>query len=93
MKFAVKICDVAETGRYFNERWDHYDDPRVNSNLDAHAYGLVMAEYWNNDLRPGEYPMRVLNAQVLGPGSNKKRLPAPDPRQLDLLRPSRRTQQ
>lgn len=91
MKFAVKFR-YEDPNDGFEDRWDHYDDPRVNSNLDAHAYGKVLAEYWNNDLRPGEPIMKILNAQVLGPGSNRKRLPPPDPRQLDMLRPNRRTQ-
>lgn len=94
MKFAIKLCHVNHDSEQINPHWDYYDDPRVKSNLDAFAYGKVMAEYWNNDLRPGEMAMRVLNAQVIGPGSTKKRLPPPDPRQLDMLAPrtSRRMQ-
>jgi len=93
MKFAIKLCHIDE-GEHVNSHWDHYDDPRVQSNLDAFAYGKVMAEYWNNDLRPGDLPMRVLNAQVIGPGSKHKRIPPTDPRQLDMLAPraSRRMQ-
>jgi hypothetical protein len=92
MKFAIRICHEDE-GTQVNPHWDYYDDPRVENNLDAFAYGKVMAEYWNNDLRPGDLPMRILNAQVLGKGSNKKRLPPPDPRQLDMLaRTSKRMQ-
>lgn len=89
MKFAVKIKHKGQPAR-----WDYFDDPRVNDHLDAAAFGKVMAEGWNNDLKPGETRMRILNAQVLGPGKNKKRPPAPDPRQLDMLanRGSRRMQ-
>lgn len=88
MKFAVKIKHRNQPAR-----WDYFDDPRVNDNLDAAAFGKVMAEGWNNDLKPGETKMRILNAHVIGPGSKKK--PAQiDPRQLDMLthRSSRRTQ-
>lgn len=87
MKFAIKLRHDHD-----QPRWDFYDDPRVRSNLDAFAYGKVMAEYWNNDLKPGETRMRILNAQVLGPGRKMKQLPPPDPRQLDLLPRSRRVQ-
>lgn len=94
MKFAIKLCHVNHDDEHLNPHWDYYDDPRVASNLDAFAYGKVMAEYWNTDLRSGEMSMKILNAQVLGPGKNKKhmRMPKPDPRQLDLLTPNRRTQ-
>lgn len=85
MKFAIKLCHTANDGEQINPHWDFYDDPRVKSHLDAFAYGVVMAEYWNNDLRPGEHPMKVLNAQVLGPGINRKHSIASDPRQLDML--------
>jgi hypothetical protein len=92
MKFAIKLCHDDE-GEQINPHWDHYDDPRVKDQRDAFAYGKVMAEYWNNDLRPGDLPMKVLNAQVIGPGSTKKRLPPPDPRQMDMLaKTSRRMQ-
>jgi hypothetical protein len=80
MKFAVKLKHQGQPAR-----WDVFDDPRVNDNLDAFAFGKVMAEGWNNDLKPGETTMKILNAQVIGPGKNKKRLPPPDARQLDML--------
>jgi hypothetical protein len=86
MRFAIKIKHKGQPAR-----WDYYDDPRVNDNLDAAAFGKVMAEGWNNDLKPGEKPMKILNAYVIGPGK-KHRTPAIDPRQLDLLRPNRRMQ-
>lgn len=85
MKFAIKLCHTTTDGEQINPHWDYYDDPRVKTNLDAFAYGQVMAEYWNNDLRPGEHPMRILNAQVLGPGINRKQRPPVDSRQLDML--------
>lgn len=82
MKFAIKIV---HEGHAEAPHWDYYDDPRVKTNLDAFAYGKVMAEHWNCDLRPGESAMRILNAQVVGPGNNRKHSFAPDPRQLDML--------
>lgn len=93
MKFAIKLCHVDHDGTQFEPHWDYYDDPRVKDNRDAFAYGKVMAEYWNNDLRPGEMSMKVLNAQVIGAGKKHRQLPV-DPRQLDLLSPrtSRRMQ-
>lgn len=84
MKFAIKLCHLGDREQ-INPHWDYYDDPRVKSNLDAFAYGKVMAEYWNNDLRPGEKRMRILNAQVLGPGRARQPLVTADPRQLDWL--------
>jgi len=84
MKFAIKLCDDHD-GQHVNVRWDYYDDPRVTSQLDAFAYGKVVAEYWNNDLRPGEYPMKVLNAMIVGPGRKRQPLITADPRQLDWL--------
>lgn len=70
MKFAVKIKHKGQPAR-----WDYFDDPRVTSHLDAHAFGVVLSEMWNNDLKPGETRMRILNAQVLGPGRKRQPLP------------------
>jgi hypothetical protein len=81
MKFAIKLQH--DNG---DARWDVFDDPRVNNNLDAFAFGKVMAETWNNDLKPGETTMRILNAQVLGPGLKKRTLAPYTPNQLDLFK-------
>jgi hypothetical protein len=88
MKFAVKIKHKGQPAR-----WDYFDDPRVNDNLDAAAFGKVMAEGWNNDLKSGETKMRILNAQVIGPGKNKKQV-IWNSGQLDMFsnRSSRRMQ-
>lgn len=80
MKFQVKISDQLKSW------WEEYDDPRVKTNLDAFAYGKVLCEYWNSDLRQHETPRKVLLAQVTGPGTSKKYvLPKVDRNQLDLF--------
>lgn len=87
MKFTVKLRhDEADA------RWDVFDDPRVCNNLDAFAFGKVMAEIWNNDLKPGETRMRILNAQVLGPGKKRFMLGPVNPLQHDLFKTNRRMQ-
>lgn len=83
MKFTVKIGDGIKTW------WEEYDDPRVQSNLDAFAYGKVLCEYWNSDLRQHESPRRTLNAQVTGVGKNKRISVKVDPNQLDLFKARR----
>ena len=79
MKFAVKLKHQGQPAR-----WDFFDDPRVTSHLDAFAFGKVMAEYWNNDLKPGETVMKILNAQVLGKGRARQPLVTLDG-QMDWL--------
>lgn len=76
MKFSIKIADENHSW------WEEYDDYRVNDNRDAFAYGKVLCEYWNSDLRQHEKPRKILNAQITGPG--KKPPKNYDPRQMEM---------
>ena len=70
MKFAVKFSD----GNY--AWWEEFDKHEVSSQRDAFLYGKVLVEYWNSDLRPGEFTRKVLNATLKGPGKARRRLPS-----------------
>jgi hypothetical protein len=85
MKFIVKFAEYSD-GQLANDWWEEFDDPRVRDNLDAFAYGKVVTEYWNADLRPGEGMRKVLNAKVTGKGRKGSRsLPKVDRNQLDMF--------
>lgn len=86
MEFKVKMAEKGNNPR--ESWWEDYDHPSVKTQRDAFAYGKVLCEYWNSDLRPTELPRKVVNAQVIGPGKNLNRIPLPDPGQMDMLAPA-----
>lgn len=83
MKFSVKFTNLDSPETSW---WEEFDDPRVKDNRDAFAYGKVICEYWNSDLRQGEQERKVVNAHVTGPGKKRQYpLSKVDRNQLDLF--------
>ena len=87
MKFSVKFAEIGTVLHIARDPWwEEFDHPNVKDNRDAFAYGKVICEYWNSDLRPDELPRKVLNARVTGKGSVSRRIvPRVDRNQLDLF--------
>lgn len=85
MKFKVKIVEDGTTMIPARDPWwEDYDHPAVKTTRDAFAYGKVLCEYWNSDLRPTELPRRVVIARVVGPGQKAVRKRKELPGQLAL---------
>lgn len=82
MKFKVKIAELGDDAR--DPWWEDYDHPDVKTARDAFAYGKVLCEYWNSDLRPDELPRKVVNARVTGVGQKAVRKRKELPGQLSL---------
>lgn len=86
MKFSIKFAEYSDHNPPKLDWWEEFDHPSVKDNRDAFAYGKVVCEYWNSDLRPGEGKRKVLNAHVTGKGEKKRRvIPRIDRNQLDLF--------
>lgn len=82
MKFKVKFTEMGEDVR--EPWWEDYDHPSVRTQRDAFAYGKVLCEYWNSDLRPSEMPRRVLMAIIMGIGQKPRKKRKELPGQLHL---------
>lgn len=89
MQFKIKLTELGDNVRAW---WEDYDHPSVKTQKDAFAYGKVLCEYWNSDLRPTEVPRKVVNARIIGVGKRPLKKRKELPGQLQLFNQGKRLQ-